>query len=56
MACMCQASPGDRQVNVKTVLLALAAAAAIIGAAIIAVPSTSEHAHGAMQFTTRIGN
>jgi hypothetical protein len=37
--------PGDLAVTVKTLLIAIAAAAALIGAALIAVPSAQEGLH-----------
>jgi hypothetical protein len=40
-------------VSLKTLLLAVTAAAAIIGAAIVAVPSTGQHEREASQFTIR---
>ena len=47
---MCHARPGtgDSAVNFKTILIAVTAAAALIGAAIVAVPTTTDKASEAM--------
>jgi hypothetical protein len=49
------AGPRRRAVTIKTALLALVAAAAIIGAAIIGVPSTAQKSSEPAQIGVRVG-
>ena len=49
------AGPRRRAVTIKTALLAIVAAAALIGAAIIGVPSTTHESSEAAQIAVRIG-
>jgi len=47
--------PGSPPVTIKTALLAIAAAAALIGAAIIGVPSTSQKSSAPAHIGLRVG-
>ena len=47
--------PRRRAVTIKTALLALVAAAAIIGAAIVGVPSTAQKSSQPAQISVRVG-
>ena len=49
------AGPRRRAVTIKTALLAIVAAAALIGAAIIGVPSTTHKSSEPAQIGVRIG-
>ena len=49
------AGPRRRAVTIKTALLAIVAAAAIIGAAIIGVPSTAQKSSEPAQIGVRVG-